>query len=321
MNPLQFADRTQAMGDYLLHGWRVRSELPLPHCLSWEGPDRPVDINVRLGEVPDEVADPIHWTPFLQIAGNGDCRLQVASVGRYLVCHGSEVIVQPASGATPAEIGVFLLGSVIGLLCHQRGLFPLHASCVRIGEGAVAFCGASGAGKSTLAASLALRGHPLLCDDITIVDSTVPGSPLVFPATPRIRLWRDSLAALDVSGVSLQQDRVQLEKYVVGATEIGRFSVEPVPLKAIFLLRTVKSPALEGTSVLPPMEAVAQLSEEIYRRRQGAVLGRKTELFHGAARVAGKVPVLRLAKQCDFAALGRTVAMVERVVGACPGFH
>lgn len=309
-------NRKSVVADYLLYGWRVRSELPLPNGLTWNGLDLPVDVDIRLGKVPDKLAAPVLSTPFLQIAENGDCRLEVAAAGRYLVRQGREVIVQPAKDATPAEIWVFLLGSVIGMLCHQRGFFPLHASCVRIGNGAVAFCGASGSGKSTIAASLVKRGHPLLCDDITIVDPFAAGGPSVRPGIPRMRLWRDSLEALDVSLDQLQRDRIELEKYAVPSSEMGDFLTEAVPLRGVFLLRAAASPEMEGTAAMPTMETVIQLTEQVYRRRQAVAMGRKAALFQAAARIAAMVPVRSLDRQLDLGQLDRTAAMVEGLTGS-----
>lgn len=301
--------------DYLLYGWRVRSELPLPQAWAGGEDESPVDIVIRLGEVPDKLIDTVHSTPFLQISRDGECRLEVAAAGTYQVRQGREVIVQPAPGATMAEISVFLLGSVVGLLCHQRGLFPLHASCVRIGDGAVAFCGPSGAGKSTLAASLVRRGHSLLCDDITIIDSLASIGSRVRPAMPRMRLWRDSLEALQVPPGSLQRDRIELEKYVLPATNIGGFSTEPLPLRAIFMLQSAKSPQLEGAFQMKSMEAVARLGEQVYRRRQSYVLGRRAALFHEATRIADAVPVMYLARRLDFGLLDETAERVEELAG------
>lgn len=300
--------------DFRLCGWRVRSELLLPEDLAWVGPEQPVDIDIRLGKVPDALIDAVQVTPFLQVADNGDCRLEVSAAGRYLVRQGREVIVQPAPGATPAEIHVFLLGTVFGLLCHQRGLFPLHASCVRIGDGAVAFCGPSGAGKSTLAASLVQRGHELVSDDVTAIDIGASRGPLVLPAMPRMRLWRDSLEALAVSHEALTRDRIELEKYALPVRNIGGFLAEPLPLRATFLLRSENAPGLDGVSLMPAMEAVALLTRQIYRRRHAEAMGRKSELFQGAARVASSVPVRRLTRQLDLGRLDEVAAMVEELV-------
>ncbi len=301
--------------DFRLCGWRVRSELSLPEDLAWVGhPERPVDIDIRLGKVPDALIDAVQVTPFLQVAGNGDCRLEVSAAGRYLVRQGREVIVQPAPGATSAEVHVFLLGTVFGLLCHQRGLFPLHASCVRIGDGAVAFCGTSGAGKSTLAASLVRRGHALVSDDVTAIDTAAVRGPLVLPAMPRMRLWRDALEAFAVSHEVLTRDRIELEKYALPASGIGQFLAEPLPLRAIFLLRSEKAPGLDCAFRMPAMEAVALLTGQVYRRRHAEAMGRRSELFHGAARIASSVPVRRLTRQLDMGRLDEVAAMVEELV-------
>jgi len=301
--------------DFHLNGWRVRSELPLPEGLAWNGPDSPVDVTIRLGEVSDSLVDPIKVTPFLQIDGNGDCRLEISAAGRYLVRQGSEVIVQPAPGATLSEVYVFLFGSVLGLLCHQRGLFPLHASCVAINGGAVAFCGASGAGKSTLAATLVKRGHPLISDDVTVINPMAECGPLVFPGLPRMRLWRDSLSALEISHELLLRDRIELEKYTLESINIGEFLTKPIPLRAILILETANAPDLESVSLMTTMGAIAKLTEQVYRRQHVEAFDRIHGLFQGAARIAGSVPVWSLKRYLDLTRLNDMVDRVEELVG------
>lgn len=84
-----------------------------------------------------------------------------------------------AVNAPGAEIGrnvrLYLLGSALGAILHQRGLLPLHACVLDFGGKAVAFLGHSGAGKSTLAAWLAERGGRLLSDDVCVVRQEVEG--------------------------------------------------------------------------------------------------------------------------------------------------
>ena len=70
-----------------------------------------------------------------------------------------------------------MLGTALGVLLHQRGLFALHASGVATPSGAWLFTGHSGAGKSTLVAWLHRRfGWPILSDDVTVVETANGGA-------------------------------------------------------------------------------------------------------------------------------------------------
>src|SRR6185437_15564144 len=90
----------------------------------------------------------------------------------------------------------YLMGSLFAVLCHQRGLLPLHASAVATGEGAIAFLGSSGAGKSSLAAFLARAGYRVLADDICVIDPTASRYRRVLPVAPWLKLWSATLDAM-----------------------------------------------------------------------------------------------------------------------------
>ncbi len=80
------------------------------------------------------------------------------------------------------------------LLSHQDNII-LHASCIRIGSSAIAFCGESGWGKSTLAAFFYSQGYSLVTDDCLLLennDNVVSGT----PNYTSLRLLADSLTLL-----------------------------------------------------------------------------------------------------------------------------
>jgi len=95
-----------------------------------------------------------------QIAGDRFL-FQVPGVARFLLRGGREILFEAAPGVQAGDVSAFVIGTVFGILLHQRGEIVLHASAVRVNDRAVLFCGPSGAGKSTLAAALAQRGFPL----------------------------------------------------------------------------------------------------------------------------------------------------------------
>ncbi|QNA84449.1 hypothetical protein G4G27_10930 [Sphingomonas sp. So64.6b] len=200
------------MSDLYLCGWRVQSDLALPELVPWDGDDRPVDIVIRLGATPERLDGAIDVSPFLQVSQDGRCLLTLSEVATYFVNGPGEVMVDPRAGASQAEVRLFLLGSVLGYLCHIRSLFPLHGSCVAVGGKAIVFSGPSGAGKSTTAAHLARRGHPLIADDVCAIE-IIDGVPYVRPAFPRLKLWQDTLDAVGVESAGLERNRAGQQKY------------------------------------------------------------------------------------------------------------
>ena len=201
--------------------------LALPDLVPWVGSDRAPDIHIRLGAVPGRLGDVVHGNAFLQIAGDGTCRFEVPAVARYLISAGRHIVVEPQPNGDAASVRLFLLGTVFALLCHQRGVLPVHASCMAIDGKAVAFLGEAAMGKSVLAAVLARDGHAILADDVSAVEWAADGTAMVLPGAPRLLLWRRALADLNIAFDSCPRARAGLEKYVLsgpghpGALSLG----------------------------------------------------------------------------------------------------
>jgi hypothetical protein len=308
------------MTDGFLCGWRVRSEPHLPELAPWAGHDRPPDIIIRFGRVPDRLDDLVEDGPFLQIDRRGTCLLRIENVAAYLVKgSGDEVIVSPRPGAAEIEIRVFLLGSVLGFLCHQRALFPLHASCVAVDDKATLFCGSTGAGKSTAAVQLTLRGYPLVADDVCVIDAHAAGGPIVLPAFPRLKLSQNTLSSLDIPCDGLERNQLdQQNKYHYIPTEA--FRAAPVPLGRIFLLRTA-GPDLpdECVQLARPVQKIAALGAEVFRPQAGAALGRTHSLLTAQARIAGSTPIWRLTRRFDPSDMDRWLGQIEALLATDNG--
>lgn len=94
-----------------------------------------------------------------------------------------------------ADVMAFFTGPILGFLLRERGVLALHASAVVIDGAAYGFVGAGGEGKSTLAAALAMRGHPVLTDDVLALDGHADGW-VARAGYPMVRLWEDSARLL-----------------------------------------------------------------------------------------------------------------------------
>jgi hypothetical protein len=71
---------------------------------------------------------------------------------------------------TPADLLHPYLSSVAAVAAHRRGCEGFHAGALIANGGAWVVIGDKGAGKSSLLAMLALRGHPVVADDVAILD-------------------------------------------------------------------------------------------------------------------------------------------------------
>ena len=139
-----------------------------------------------------------------------------------------------APGQTLEDLAAYLYGPVLGFLLRSWGRLALHASCVRLENTAVLLAGPSGSGKSTTAAALALRGMPVLSDDLTAL-SCDEGDPVAWPAFDHVRLWPDSERLLLDGGEPLDRITPTWDKRrfpLAGAA----FAHEPCPVGAIIVL-------------------------------------------------------------------------------------
>jgi hypothetical protein len=303
----EFADASRTTTDYFLCGLRVRATVPLPDLLAWIGDDRTPDVIIRLGTAPALLDPVLQGSGPVQVGRDGTCRLAIKDVASFLVLDGRTVIVEPHGDLdTPAFRG-WLLGAVLGMVCHQRGLYPLHAACVRIGGNAIALCGRTGAGKSTLAAALVRRGHALIADDVCVIDFAANGEPLVLPSFPRVKLWEDALQALAVPAEAVRRAGSGKRKFHFHQTE--RFDPSPALLRGIYVLK--RSAVASNILCKSGVDAVNELLKEIYRRPIGFSLGHKAALLTAALRIASKVPLFQLSVRLDLSQLDATAARIE----------
>jgi HPr Serine kinase C-terminal domain len=315
---LHAGTRSATIADHVLCGWRVRSELPLPEVMIWAGDDRPPDVIVRLGATPPLNDAASQGRGPVEVGRDGRCRLDIKDVGSFLAIAGREVVVEPRVSLDSPDLRNWLLGVVLGMLCHQRGLFPLHASCVRIGGAAVAFAGRTGAGKSTLAAALASRGHGLIADDVCAVELVSDGPPQVRPSFPRLRLWDDAMSALDFPAEGAPRGIMGKQKFHY--CQPGRFDPSPARLSGVYFLERIVDDRQPVIRRLNGLHAAATLSNEIYRRWIGFRLGRESELLAEALRIVSGVPIFHCPIRSDLTQIEAEAARVDAHVSSlCAG--
>jgi hypothetical protein len=243
---------------YSIFGLTLASDLELPELRPIPAPADSPDIVISLGEIADTKR-----APGLYKTSHG-ALLVIDEVARYAVRDGTHIVIEPRPGTPLANVRLFLLGSAMGMLIHQRGLLPLHGNAIEIEGRAFAFVGHSGAGKSTLAAWFHDHGYPILSDDVCVVRFDGAGMPMLSAGIPRLRLWRE---AIEASGrVTDPYDRSyagdeDYDKYDIPVDATATPTC-PLPLAAVYSLRRGDEPGIER---LGPVDSAEVLFANTYR--------------------------------------------------------
>jgi len=305
---------------YWLCGWRLISEPELPE-LNHRDDGLAPEISIRFAEVPEILEDPVVRTPFCSVSKDGRALITIAAVGRFLIRNGTEILVQPAQSAQPSAIRLFLWDMAFGILCRQRGFFPLHASCVEFDGEAVALAGHSAMGKSTLAFSLAARGHRVLADNVTVIDASAPHGPAVVPAPSFLNLWRDSLNNAE-AGVAFPHDHPECMRPEMGKYQIRIREAPParpaLPLRAVLTLEFDTMAHQPRRETLRGLEAVRLLTSQMSLRRAMVALWENDILFQHSSRIAANACIERLISRAAFPELETLTSFVETSVTRCP---
>ncbi len=268
-------------------------------------------MTIRLGAVPEELDDSTPAALWLFFARDGTCLLKAGRLARYLIRGGAEILIDPTPGTDDGALAVFLLGTAFGVLAYQRGFLPLHASAVRIDDGAVVLAGPSGAGKSTLAAALAARGHRFLADDVAVVDAGGDQAVLL-PSFPHARLWQDALTRLDLGAAAIANRPGQL-KFRVPVENHSDFDPTPVPIRTVIAAAPANGRKQGTVERVEGSSAAMLVLSQIYRPRAAHALLRHAALLQAAARAAATVRVFRLHRAAtELDGLAENVALIER---------
>ena len=202
--------------------------------------------------------------------------LTVDGVARFLVDDAERIVVDAEPGVDERRIRLYLLGSVLAALLHQRGLLTLHASVVRIGDRCAAFMGPSGIGKSTLAATFRKQGYPVVADDVCCVLINESEGPTVFPGFPQIKLWEDSARYVGERPEDLFRVHPDAEKHGLILEE--GIASEPLPLGRFYLLGESEDGEFE-LSRMQGFEKMEALASQTYRWYILDALGLKVDHF------------------------------------------
>jgi len=276
------------MYSYHAYGLMLHASLPLPELVAATGR---ADVVFRATELPTPPLEAFKAGRYV-CTGPGEVILAWRDLVTVKVRGGREVVFHPLGGSDEPWLRQLLLGPVLGVLLHQRGLVTLHASAVEIGGRALAFVGWKGQGKSTTAASLHASGHEFLADDIVAIRMSGAQRPVVIPGFPQLKLWPDAVEALAVDRSSLSMLHPQTAKLSRRLTT--PFMPSSRPLQGIYVLDRGDRPEIVR---LPALDAFAEIVRHTYAARFVGEAGLAGLHFQHCVALAQKIPVFRFTRE------------------------
>ena len=294
--------------NYKAYQLNIQAEFPIPEFPAGSDPAAAPDVIIRYGTIPDALENVTGKGVLYQASAN-QFLLRMDDIARYLVQNGNEIIVEPAANSLESDVRVFLLGSCIGALLHQRGLLVIHAGAVNTDKGAVLFTGHSGCGKSTILGELMRRGYKMMVDDVCAVTLDPAGLPLVLPGYPRTRLWLDAAKKLEQDVSTLERTRPTLEKYERQAPD--QFHDQPAPLRRIYLLTSTNKDELK-LEPMPRINTFSIVLNNTYRKQFLDGLEMRAPHFGLAAAVAKQSGVTRVTRPSQSFRLTELADLIEK---------
>jgi hypothetical protein len=293
----------EAIHRYGVFGLTLASAIELPELLPPLSP-APADVQIGYGDVPLRGDEPTG----LSVTGDSAVLL-VPEVGRFRISGGRDILVQPDPGASARNVRLFLLGSALGAVLHQRALLPLHANAIVVDGRAIAFMGHPGAGKSTMAGWFHDRGYPVLADDVCVVTTGQGGELLAHPGLPRLRLWREALEASGRTAEGYELSFDDMDKFNVPIRQELRHAA---PIDHLYLLEQAPEGAAGGISRLQGVAAVDALVANTYRGAYLPLMGGTQRHLMACIELARRLPVFAASRAWGFDRFDEEAGRLER---------
>lgn len=231
---------------YHAFGLIIASDIPMEELLRAEVDIS--DVEIKKGRVPDVLENALVNTETFKVSKN-EYLASIKEVGKFYVAKGNYILYEPAGELNIEIIKLYLLGSCMGAILYQRGILPLHGSCIKTTDKAVIITGASGAGKSTIAAALRQKGCLSLSDDVVAVNF-IDNALWAIPSYPEIKLWEDALIRMNIESdkKSLRRYKEEYTKYAL--KNVNEFYNQPQEISIIIEIIPIEQSHVEVEEII-----------------------------------------------------------------------
>jgi hypothetical protein len=303
---------------YSAYGLEIASEMCIPELE--ESAEDGSDVMIRHGPVEKPDFDHEDQHSVARRIPEGHV-YYIRNIGGVRVEDGDTIIASPLDGAKERGFRFLVSGIGLGMLLHQRGLITLHASAVALQEHVVGFIGPKGMGKSTTAAAFHAHGHPVVTDDLLVLD-IADDQITVRPGLPHLKLYPESIKG------SLKEDPNRIPKIDPQGskrsynTQAERLSAS-LPLRCLYILdyeSDQDGPPLPHSRAMRGDQACVELIRHSYIPRLLPEEALSPQHLKRSAQIARTVPVRRLYREESLDRLSELVSCVEEenMRSGCP---
>jgi len=290
---------TEQIASYTLYHLPVLSDMALPELLPTEPLAQASDLaaaealeQVSIRRGPEMRLSDIETKPWFCANDLTEARLRHRRIGELMIKQGALIEIRTLPDVDEDLIRLYLLGSAMGCLLHQRGIIPLHVSTVCINGQAWAFTAPSGTGKSTLAARLHhFQNCPMVSDDVAALH-VIDGQAYIAGGPPLMKLSPEFAAVFDGATLSAiphpESDKLKVQTN-------HSFLSGLLPLAGIVVLERDESVPTGGLEIEPLTGTAAFMgaAEAIYRHEMALAMSSSTYMFNKLMELTSHVPFYR----------------------------
>jgi hypothetical protein len=278
---------------YKAFGLSIASELTLPELPMLSNDYGNTDVIV---EMVDNL--PFYWSSITNeesgfIFKDNSILFRLPNVGIFQIMNGNRIRVTALKEASKDRLRLYILGTCMGAILMQRKILPLHGSALAIDGRAIAIVGESGAGKSTLASAFLEKGYPLLSDDVIPISFRNDQEPMIIPAYPQQKLWKESLQHLGKESQHFRPVVEREEKFAIPV--LDQFYTKPISLEAIFELKILEDDDINITPI-QSLHRLPTLFEHTYRNFLFYHTGLIEWHFNCTVKLAEKVQIYQITR-------------------------
>lgn len=299
---------------YEIFGFNVQSMIELPTkkmCIDKIG-FLTADVHIELGDVQYKKND---LDLYFDIQfDEQSTTFSIKETATFQISGGNRIKIDICEDADNETVLLYLFGSAFGFLMHQKSCFPLHGSAAVIDDSCVVLVGHSGAGKSSLSGGFIKDGYKLLTDDVARYE-LMEDQFTVFHSYPSQKLWKDTIAHLEIDDTNKLRLLDRMDKYSLRQTD--SFEIKPKQLKAIIEIVPKEVDAVQILK-LNKIESLSTLIMHTYRFEyfnEYENIALKHAHFKSVANLVKEIPVFRLFRPKNSFTVDEQVKLIIQTIG------